>query len=226
MRSIDPYSVHLFVSAVKQGSLGRAAEREHIACSALSRRIARLERLFGAPLLVRSQRGVVLTEAGRVVFDRSTKIEGYLEALARDVQSQSKQVCGTVRLFANGSCIVGFLPERLKQFSTDFPLVEVALQQCSSDEVIGACVDGRADAGISINPARSIEKGIQSWHFADDRLIVITPHQHPLAHRRSLRFAEVLEHHLVYWRYGALSQLLDVKAAALGMPLKTRVIRG
>ena len=40
---IDPYSLRLFVAAAREGSIARAAAKEHIAASALSRRIADLE---------------------------------------------------------------------------------------------------------------------------------------------------------------------------------------
>ena len=81
MRSIDPYSVHLFVSAVKQGSLGRAAERGTYRLfrsqpenrAALSASLGR--RCPSCPSV-----GLNSPRVAALVFDRSTKIEGYLEA--------------------------------------------------------------------------------------------------------------------------------------------------
>lgn len=70
---IDPYSMELFLATAREGSIARAAKREHIAPSALSRRIADLELAIGLPLLVRSPSGVELTEAGRHAFIRATK---------------------------------------------------------------------------------------------------------------------------------------------------------
>ena len=88
-RRIDPYSIRLFVAAAQAGSIARAAEREHIAASALGRRITDLEHAFGTALLVRSPRGIALTDAGRLVLTRGIKIDEDLEALAREVQSLS-----------------------------------------------------------------------------------------------------------------------------------------
>jgi DNA-binding transcriptional LysR family regulator len=102
-RRIDPYSVRLFVSAARAGSIVRAAEQEHIAPSALSRRLADLERAFGTPLLVRSPRGVVPTDAGQLVLARGEKIDEDLKALLREVQTEGREVRGTVRLYANMS---------------------------------------------------------------------------------------------------------------------------
>lgn len=61
---LDVYSLRLFISTVREGSIARAAQKEHIAASALSRRLAGLEYALGVPLRVRSARGIALTEAG------------------------------------------------------------------------------------------------------------------------------------------------------------------
>src|SRR5207244_6998599 len=113
-RRLDPYSLQLFVSAAEEGSIARAATKENIAASALSRRIADLERAFGVALFVRSAHGIQLTEAGRVAYERARQFETGLEALLRDVRSVGGVVSGRVRLFANASSVIGFLPERLK----------------------------------------------------------------------------------------------------------------
>ena len=55
-----------------------------IAASALGRRITDLEHAFGTALLVRSPRGIALTDAGRLVLTRGIKIDEDLEALARE----------------------------------------------------------------------------------------------------------------------------------------------
>ena len=46
-RRSDAYSLRLFVSTARAGSIMRGAELEHIAPSALSRRITDLEHAFG-----------------------------------------------------------------------------------------------------------------------------------------------------------------------------------
>jgi hypothetical protein len=78
----------LFMAAAREGSLARAAEKEHIATSALSRRIADLEQVLRAPLFIRSPRGVTLTAAGQIVLARGTQLEAELQSLARVVLGQ------------------------------------------------------------------------------------------------------------------------------------------
>jgi len=220
---IDPYSLELFLAAVREGSITRAAKREHIAPSALSRRIADLELAIGMPLLVRSPSGVELTEAGRHAFIRAARLHDDLQSLAREVQSLSGQVSGVVRLFANASAIVGFLPERLMSFQAAYPLVEIALDERISDDVLRACLEDRADVGVCTAPA-SVPTGIESRHFADDPLMVVLPPGHELAGADELSFADVVRFPLVALQAGgSLDQLLKERADAAHESLRISV---
>ncbi|WP_284619789.1 LysR substrate-binding domain-containing protein [Aquabacterium humicola] len=220
---LDPYSLHLFVRTVQAGSIARAAGREHIAASALSRRLAELERALGAPLLIRSARGVRTTDAGALVLARGEALERDLQALAREVQALSGAVAGTLRLAVNASAVIGRLPERLQALRAAFPLLQIALQERTSAEVIAACEDDRADVGIAVAPAPP-PAGLQAWPFAADELLVVLPAGHALAARPRLRLAELLAHPLVGLQAGgALDGLLQERAAALGRPLALAV---
>ncbi|MEJ8825835.1 LysR family transcriptional regulator [Variovorax humicola] len=213
-RRIDPYSVRLFVSAARAGSIVRAAEQEHIAPSALSRRLADLEHAFGTPLLIRSPRGVVLTDAGRLVLTRGEKIDEDLQALLREVQTEGSEVRGTVRLYANMSAVIGFLPERLRAFMAAYPQVEVFLQENDTRDVIRACLDDRADVGIGVD--MPVPPGLQAWPFATDPLQVVLPAGHALAKRKALTFVQVLDVPLIgVHQGGALDRALHERASAL-----------
>ena len=224
-RRIDPYSVRLFVAAAKAGSMVRAAEQEHIAPSALGRRLADLEHAFGTPLLIRSPRGVALTDAGRMVLERGERLDDELQALVRDVQTMGSEVRGTVRLYANMSAVIGFLPERLRGFMACHPAVRVSLQEHDTREVVRACLDDLADVGVGV--AQALPAGLDSWAFAEDPLQVVLPAGHALAQSGSLTFAQVLEQPLIGVNPGgALDRALHERAAALGRPLMPAVSVG
>lgn len=222
VRRIDPYSLRLFMSAARAGSIARAAASEHIAASALSRRIADLEAAFGVPLFVRSPRGIVLTEAGKIALGGGTKLDQDLQSLVREVQMQAGEVCGTLRLFANASAVVGILPERLNAFRNKYPLVEIALQERITEEIIRACLDDRADVGVGV--AMDVPRALDSWHFAYDPLTVVLPPGHELGKKAKLRFAEVVTQPVVSISTGgALDRLLHDRAAACHMAIKVSV---
>jgi len=216
---IDHYSLELFISVAETGSIARAASLNHIAASALSRRLTDLEAVMGLPLLIRSAAGVELTEAGRHALSCAKSVDGQLRQMAREIQSLGGQVAGTVRLFANASAIVGFLPELLKGFQAAYPLVEIALTEQISDEVVRACLDGRADVGISANSEAPSQ--LQTWHLADDPLMVVLPPGHELEQHDTVAFDDVIRYPVVALQAGgSLDQVLKERAEAARTPLK------
>ncbi|MEZ2353130.1 LysR substrate-binding domain-containing protein [Caballeronia sp. RCC_10] len=216
---IDHYSLELFISVAETGSIARAASLNHIAASALSRRLTDLEAVMGLPLLIRSAAGVELTEAGRHALSCAKSVDRQLRQMAREIQSLGGQVAGTVRLFANASAIVGFLPELLKGFQAAYPLVEIALTEQISDEVVRACLDGRADVGISANSEAPSQ--LQTWHFADDPLMVVLPPGHELEQHDTVAFDDVIRYPVVALQAGgSLDQVLKERAEAARTPLK------
>ncbi|HLZ04364.1 MAG TPA: LysR family transcriptional regulator [Bradyrhizobium sp.] len=219
---LDPYGLQLFVSAAEESSIARAAAKENIAPSALSRRIADLEHALGVALFVRSAHGIQLTEAGNIAYERARQFEAGLDTLLRDVRSLSGVVSGRVRLFANSSSVIGFLPERLKQFNAAYPMVSIALQERRSIEVIRACLDDVADIGVCV--IEPVPSGLDAWPFAEDSLIVLLPRDHPLCARKRLRFGEIVQHPLVAVQSGgSLDRVLRDRAAAAGVELQVSV---
>ncbi len=210
-RRIDAYSLRLFVATATEGSIARGAAREHIAASALSRRISDLEHALGVPLFVRSPRGIELTNAGQVVFERGLKIDRDIQILKRDVQASDGVVNGTVRLWANMSSIIGYLPERLQNFTTTFPHVTLALSEVDTHEVIRACLDDKADVGVGVKI--DVPAGLESWYFSSDPLLVVVPVGHVLASERYVRFMQALAYPLIgVHPGGSLDTLLLQKA--------------
>ncbi|WP_027818101.1 LysR family transcriptional regulator [Paraburkholderia bannensis] len=221
---IDPYSLELFIAVVEEGSIARAATRHHIAASALSRRMADLESAIGMPLLIRSHGGVALTEAGREAFARAKSLHAQLQTFAREVRSLGGEVAGVVRLYANASAIVGFLPERLKAFQAEYPLVQIELTEAVSDEVVRACVEDRADVGIAARASAATPAALETWHFADDPLMVVLPPDHELVARQTLEFADVMRFALVALQAGgSLDRLIHERADAQRAPLRIAV---
>ncbi len=221
-RPLDAYNLQLFTAVAREGSIARAAACEHIAPSALSRRLADLEAALGGALLVRSPRGIALTDAGRLVLARAERIDHELQQLAGDVQALGDEVAGTVRLWANPSAVIGALPERLQALHGRYPRVSVRLQEGNTADVLRACLDDRADVGVAVQT--DAPPGIETWAFADDPLMVVLPAGHPLARQRTLSFAQVLDHPLVGVQVGgSLHQTLSQRAAALHRPISFAV---
>lgn len=152
-RRIDLTSLQLFVAVCELGSIGRAAEREFIAASAISKRLSDLEATLGTTLLYRHARGVDLTPAGESLLHHARSVLYSLEKMQGELSEYADGVRGHVRVHANISAIVQFLPEDLGVFTRAHEAIKIDLEEHLSSEVIRAVQEGAADLGCATWPA-------------------------------------------------------------------------
>lgn len=218
---LNLYSLQLFVAVVEEGTIAAAAEREHIASSALSKRISELERLVGTPLLIRRARGVEATEAGRGLARGARQLLHGADGLAQEIRDQASGVAGHVRLAANLSSITQFLPSDLAHFARRHPRVQIDLEERVSSVVTRLVLDNAADIGI-FTSALDLQ-GLTVFPYRRDRMVLVLPAAHPLAGHRALAYAETLEYDQVGMHRGSAGNEMLMRAAtAANLPLRIR----
>ena len=99
-----------FVAIAEEGQITAAARRLHISQPPLSYELAQLERELGTQLVRRGPRGVTLTEAGRLLYDRARRILAMATATARG--EQADKIAG-LSLGADDYVTKPFLPLEL-----------------------------------------------------------------------------------------------------------------
>jgi len=221
-RRLDLTSLQLFVAACELGSIGRAAEREFIAASAISKRLSDLEAAVGTPLLYRRPRGVELTPAGDTFLHHARSVLFSLERMQGELSEFALGVRGHVRIHANLSAIMQFLPDDLAGFTAVHPQVKLDLEEHVSSEVVRAVREGDADVGICNAPGEIGD--LQSRRYRQDRLVVAVPPGHPLAAFDAVWYADTLDHDQVGLNgNSALDLAMRRAAAAAGKDIRLRV---
>ncbi|WP_455826182.1 LysR family transcriptional regulator [Pseudomonas graminis] len=190
VRRLDLITLQLFVAVFEEGTLTRAAAREAIAVSAASKRLMELEQVLGVSLFVRRAKGMDLTAAGETLLHHARQMLFNVEKMGLELGEHSHGVRGYVRMLANLSAIIQFLPEDLRDFSELHPEVKTDLEERPSNGVVQGVLDGVADLGICSSDTDT--KGLPSVVYRQDKLVVLMPLDHPLATRESLAFAETL----------------------------------
>ncbi|VFR57070.1 Regulatory protein, LysR:LysR, substrate-binding [plant metagenome] len=207
----DLTTLQLFLAVLETGSISAAAEREHIAASALSKRISELERSAGMPLLTRHARGVAATSAGRSLARGARLMLRQAADLSAQIQDHAHGVRGHVRLFANLSSITQFLPQELKSFLAEHPGVRVDLEERVSSAVTRAVAESEADIGVFF--LSDDREGLVHYPYHKDEMALLVPAGHPLARRRSLSFVQTLDYeHVGMHRGSAASFMLHRRA--------------
>jgi DNA-binding transcriptional LysR family regulator len=218
----DVLTLQLFVAIVEEQSIAKAAEREHIAASAVSRRISDLEAMLKVALLIRHPKGIDPTPAGAALLRHARLVLGNLERLEAELTDYERGLRGLVRIAANKSAILQSLPEELARFLEQHPMVRIDLEEELSPAIIMAVVENSADIGIFGGniPAPALE----TFLYREDELVAVTPLRHKLAERKAVRFVEMVEHDFVCLEKGSSIETLCVREAdALKRELKLRV---
>ena len=125
----DLVSLKIFVTVAECGNLTRAAEREHLAVSAISKRISELEELVRTPLLQRYPRGVGLTPAGQSLLHHARQLLLGVDRMDAELADFAGGVRGHVRLHSVASALFQYLPEEIESFLTSYPGVRVSLEE-------------------------------------------------------------------------------------------------
>jgi DNA-binding transcriptional LysR family regulator len=223
-RRIDLTSLQLFVAVCELGSIGRAAEREFIAASAVSKRLSDLEATLETPLLYRHTRGVDLTPAGESLLHHARSVMFSLEKMQAELSEYADGVRGHVRIHANISAIVQFLPEDLGAFTQDHPQVKIDLEEHLSSEVTRAVLDGAADLGICNTGMLSAGHGLQCQPYRRDELALIVPAGHPLAQAGEIAFEDTLDFdHVGLHSNSSIYLAMREAAAASGRAIRLRI---
>ncbi len=226
-RRIDLTSLQLFVAVCELGSIGRAAEREFIAASAVSKRLSDLETAVDTALLYRHSRGVTLTPAGESLLHHARTVLFGLERMQGELSEYAGGVRGHVRMHANISAILQFLPEDLGAFARQHSQIKIDLQEHLSSDVLHAVQEGAADLGIcnlAMGSANGGAAQLQSRPYRADKLVLVVPAAHALSGHSAIHFEDVLDWDIVgLHANSSISLAMRAAAAAAGRPLRQRI---
>lgn len=220
---IDLLTLRLFVAAVDEQSIAKAAWRENITTSAVSKRISDLEAVLRTSLLIRHRQGVEPTEAGRTLLSHARAILNRIDQLYNDVDDFGAGVRGLIRVSASESAAIGYLPGDIAVFLADFPLVKIDMQIDTSPIVVRRVMENAVDIGIFTGTEPTGE--LELIPYRQDRLVLVLPKEHPLAATAgAIPFEAVLDYDLIGSEAIGSIETLTLKAASeLGRTPRTRI---
>lgn len=200
------------------GTFGRAAERLGYTQSAISQQIATLERIVGQRLIERpgGPRPVSLTEAGELLLRHADAIAARLQAAQADLAALDAGDAGPLRIGTYQSVGARVLPELLREFSADWPHVEITLQESADDRDLLALVE-RGDLDLSFVVLPLDPGPFESVELFRDPYVVVVPAGSPLADReRPPSLRDLVEHPLISYRTCRTTQRVEDRLRHLG----------
>ena len=223
MDHFDAVSLRVFIAICDERSLTKAADRECLSLSTVSKRLSALEAELGSALIDRDRRGVWLTPAGeallpaaRALLQSMSRVKAHLSGYAGGAQ-------GHVRVAASMSAMVSSLLDDVAAFMRQHPRVRISLDERISVEIVRSVEEGRADLGVLWDATISSRK-LQTVPYGVDHLVVLAHRGHPLARHRRIAFADTLAHEAVCVQGGTVALLTQqMLAVAEGQALRHHV---
>ncbi|WP_135081175.1 LysR family transcriptional regulator [Terasakiella sp. SH-1] len=219
---MDLKQLRSFLHVAETGSLSKAAKRLNVTQPALSRQIRLLEEDAGAPLFIRTGRGVLLSEAGQMLQARARVLNEEMERLKMDLTAFAGTVRGQVRLGLPPSVGLVLAGPVIEKFRQQYPHVHLKVTQLLSGALQDALLEGRMDLGVLFEG--NVSPHLHSEPLWAEQLYFITTPAKPWTQRTEISLSECLDQPFILpgTKHG-LRDLLDKEAAKLDRTLNVVV---
>lgn len=217
MTWIDSRLLEVFAVVAEELHFGRAAQRLHLSQPPLSQSVRRLEEALGVTLLERTTRSVRLTAAGAELYQRARRMAQDHAELVRAVRQVDKGEAGQLAIGLTPSAAYSRLPQAMYEFRLRCPGISLALHEMNSSDMPEALHQRRLDLALLRPPFADADLSPEPIH--SEAMLLAVRRNHPLARRRWVTLAQVVEFDLVgYSRLSSryFSQVLSRMIASTG----------
>lgn len=211
---MTPRQLKYFLRIAELGSFTKAAAVLHIAQPALSRQIQQLEADLGVQLLVRSDLGVTLTEAGQVLANRAGQLLEQFASVEDEIGALSGQIQGRLQFGLPPSLFHLITVPLLLEFRAHHPAVVLSVVEGTSSTVYELMLQGRLDMGVVLS-TESMQGLNRRLLFSEQLFLAGTPSQ--LAPAESISLQALAAYPLVLTqRSNAMRALLEDALQGVG----------
>ena len=194
-----------FNTIARLGSVSLAAQELHITQSAASLQIASLERAVGSALLVRTGRGMRLTEAGELLNHHAGRVLGLWNDASEEMESFRGDFSGTLNI-GSVSTVEYWLPHLLVTFLEGNPRAKVKLHVGNREEIVRSLAAHRIDVAIMGTPPEELK--VVAGSFATNPMAFVAAPGHPLMERGLLSMADLARARLLVREAGSGSRTM------------------
>ncbi|MEM5446638.1 LysR substrate-binding domain-containing protein [Paraburkholderia guartelaensis] len=213
---MDNTALRYFLEVARSGSLSKASERLYVAVSALSRQIARLEEELGTPLFERRPRGMVLSEAGRMLAEHARRSLLETERVVGEIRGLSEGGRATIRVASSEGLAPDFLPQVFAHFLRSHPQTHFQLDVSAPSVATQRVREGTADIALCFSVAPEKEIAVHCSQRAP--IFALMRRDHPLAARESLSLRDLIPWPVAMNSQGVtIRQLLDIACSLEGL---------
>lgn len=200
-RLLEFRQLQYFVRVARLQHVTKAAEELHVAQSAVSRQIHRLEEELGVRLFKQKGRNVQLTPVGQLFLRRAESLLTDLDRAVMEIQEFLDPEAGEIRLGFPHSLGIHLIPRAVAAFRKLHPNVKFRFRQGMFPSLIRDVLEAEADLAF-ISPYPEKHEQVAGEVILTEELFAILPENHPLASEVSIDLAQLKEDSFVLFSPG------------------------
>lgn len=189
-----------FCRIAESGSIHEAARRLNMSQPPLSYQLKQLEQEFHTTLLVRTSKGIELTEAGQMLYRRANSLLEYARSTSREVSEAGKK--RVLRLGITSTTVPTILPD-ISRFVHQYPDVNFEVRDGTTFTLLQLLLDGIIDVSVARTPLRL--ENVESMLLCTEPMIAVFPPHSRTEKEGTLGLRHLLGRPLIlYRRYESL----------------------
>lgn len=184
-------TLKIFCDLADTESFSQAAEMNFVTQSAVSQQLRGLEEKFKRRLVerVRGRREIRLTSEGQTFYGESRRVLEAYGHLLESMRSMDGTVSGTVLVATVYSIGLHELPHVVRRFMALYPAARIDMEYSRTTRIVRDVLAGTIELGVVAYP--EARRGLTVVPLQGDRLVLITPPDHPLATRKKIKAPEL-----------------------------------
>jgi LysR family transcriptional regulator, hydrogen peroxide-inducible genes activator len=181
-------------------SFSEAALRCHVSQPTLSGQIRKLEEELGLPLFERSNKRVMITEAGAPLIEAARRTLREAETMRELGRLAQDPLAGVFRLGAFPTLSTYVFPSLVPQIRQTLPRLRLILSEEKTALLLEKLHSGALDAALIALPVQ--DDTLESQLLFEDQFLLATPPSHPLATRTQIDQRALATHKLLLLEEG------------------------
>jgi DNA-binding transcriptional LysR family regulator len=181
---MNVYQLRTFCVLANKGSFSRTAQELHLTQPAVSMHIKALENFYGVGLFDRVDKKLVLTEAGKTLYNYAGQIFNLINETQRAISDFSELKRGSIILGASNNIGVYVLPSVLGEFKNKYPKIHIQVSIDTTRVIEQRILGNEIDIGIVEAQVRGSDLVLEHW--GAEKLILITSPKHQWAQLKSI----------------------------------------
>lgn len=187
---MDISKLKAFMCVAKWQSFTKAAAELYISQPALSKKISDFEKELGSTLLIRDNRMVELTDAGKLLYNEAPAFLTIADNLERKVRELSLRPGSRLSIGCTG-IETGRIARAIDRFRAAYPDVSIIMHRYTVPELKRMLLTNMVDIVFQTHFEVEHEPEVHSIPFCRDELAVVMSKSHPLAHLDEVRMDQL-----------------------------------